>query len=110
MVLETEPGIWVPAVVFGFVIGIFLLAYSAEKTDGSLSRLWKRIRRKRAAEAAAQAVDNAVVAPQGMEFVGDGSATVSKLNSVDAYDDDDEPPPNKPSPRWVRGCSCLVRF
>ena len=98
MVLSTEPGIWAPAVVLGYGVGTLLLLYSVEKTNGLVSRQWKRTRCKREFADAQAVVDIDVDNVNGMEM---------KLISCE---EDDEPPPYKPSPRWVRGCSCSVRF
>ena len=99
MVLATEPGIWVPAVVLGHLIGICFLLYSLEKTNGSVSRLWKRMTiRSGSGGKKGGGVDGA--------SVGAGSAAPVKL--MRGMSADNEPMHYERAPRWVRGCTCKV--
>lgn len=103
MVLATEPGIWVPAVVLGHLIGLCFLLYSLEKTNGSVSRLWKRITRK--AGAGGDAASKGALAT-GADAGGTNNAPPVKL--MRGMSADNEPLHYERAPRWVRGCSCKV--
>lgn len=99
MVLATDPGIWVPAVVLGHLIGLCFLLYSLEKTNGSVSRLWKRMtirggKGKGVADGASVGAATAGNAPP-----------VKLMRGMSA---DNEPLHYELAPRWVRGCSCKV--
>ena len=98
MVLATEPGIWVPAVVLGHLIGICFLLYSLEKTNGSVSRLWKRMTIRSSGNGADGAGAGAAAA-------GGGAAPIKLMRGMSA---DNEPLHYERAPRWVRGCSCKV--
>lgn len=105
MVLATEPGIWVPAVVLGHLIGIVFLLYSLEKTNGSVSRLWKRITRKSSGDAA----NKGATALTGGGGDGGGSVNAPPVKLMRGMSADNEPLHYERAPRWVRGCSCKVK-
>ena len=98
MVLATEPGIWIPAVVLGHLIGICFLLYSLEKTNGSVSRLWKRM----TVRGSGKGVDGA-----GVGATAGSAAPVKLMRGMSA---DNEPLHYERAPRWVRGCSCKVKI
>ena len=99
MVLATEPGIWIPAVVLGHLIGICFLLYSLEKTNGSVSRLWKRMTIRGKGKGADGGASVGAAA-------GGAGAPVKLMRGMSA---DNEPLHYERAPRWVRGCSCKVK-
>lgn len=99
MVLATEPGIWVPAVVLGHLIGICFLLYSLEKTNGSVSRLWKRMTVRGAGKGVGGGAG-------GVGAAAGGATPVKLMRGMSAGN---EPLHYERAPRWVRGCSCKVK-
>lgn len=100
MVLATEPGIWVPAVVLGHLIGVCFLLYSLEKTNGSVSRLWKRLTTRSGGKGVADGTS------VGATTSGGNAPPVKLMRGMSA---DNEPLHYERVPRWVRGCSCKVK-
>ncbi len=100
MVLATEPGIWIPAVVLGHLIGICFLLYSLEKTNGSVSRLWKRMTIRSKSKGGDGGGANVGAAAEGA-----GGAPVKLMRGMSA---DNEPLHYERAPRWIRGCTCKV--
>jgi len=105
MVLATEPGIWVPAVVLGHLIGICFLLYSLEKTNGSVSRLWKRMA-IRGGGAGKGAGAGAGASSGGAAGGGSNAGPIKLMRGMSA---DNEPLHYERAPRWVRGCACKVK-
>jgi len=97
MVLATEPGIWIPAVVLGHLIGICFLLYSLEKTNGSVSRLWKRMTIRSKGKGADDGAS-----------VGAAAGSAAPIKLMRGMSADNEPLHYERAPRWVRGCTCKV--
>ena len=97
MVLATEPGIWIPAVVLGHLIGICFLLYSLEKTNRSVSRLWKRMTIRSKGKGADDGAS-----------VGAAAGSAAPIKLMRGMSADNEPLHSERAPRWVRGCTCKV--